>query len=91
MQTTDVVEEPLTYHLDLSEIRRELSMSAKPVQNVGDMERLASMVGGGALTAVGLSRRTPLGIGIALLGGMLMHRGSSGRCMVYDKLGINTR
>jgi uncharacterized membrane protein len=77
--------------MDLGRIRQELQSVPGTPRNVGDMERWASMVGGGALTAFGLSRRTPMGVGLALLGGMLFHRGSTGRCSLYNKLGINTR
>jgi uncharacterized membrane protein len=77
--------------MDLNGVRRQLEIPAGTPRNVGDMERWASMVGGGALGAFGLSRRSPLGVGIALLGAMLFHRGSTGRCSIYDRLGINTR
>jgi uncharacterized membrane protein len=91
MHTPDTLEKPLTYHMDLGDIRKELSMPPGTPRNVGDMERWASMVGGGALAALGLARRTPAGVGMALLGAALFHRGSTGRCAVYNQLGINTR
>jgi uncharacterized membrane protein len=58
-------------------------------QNVGDIERLASAVGGGALAAYALGelpRRLPL----ALLGGYLLYRGASGSCALYQALGMST-
>lgn len=58
--------------------------------NVGQVERLASVVGGGALVAYGLRQRSLAGVGLALLGGALAYRGTSGHCMVYQALGINT-
>jgi uncharacterized membrane protein len=58
--------------------------------NVGDIERLASLVGGGALAIYGLARRSPGGLGLALLGGALLFRGATGHCNVYESLGINT-
>lgn len=91
MHTTDAVEEPLTYHMDLSGVRKELDMPRGTPRNVGDIERWVSMIGGGTLAAVGLGRRTPAGVGLALFGAMLFHRGSTGRCAVYNSLGINTR
>lgn len=91
MQDTGTVDQPLTYHMDLSDIRKELSMPPGTPRNVGDIERWASMIGGGALAAVGLGRRTPAGVGLALLGAMLFHRGSTGRCSIYKALGVNTR
>lgn len=58
--------------------------------NVGDGERAASALGGAALVLYGLSRRTPLGLGLALLGGGLLYRGMSGHCDVYGALGAST-
>jgi uncharacterized membrane protein len=58
-------------------------------QNVGDLERLASAVGGGALAIYSLSalrERLPL----ALLGGYLIYRGASGSCALYQGLGVST-
>jgi len=58
--------------------------------NVGDVERLATLLGGVALAAYGLSRRSPGGLALALLGGVLLQRGASGHCYVYQALGVNT-
>jgi uncharacterized membrane protein len=58
--------------------------------NVGDIERLATMLGGGTLAAYGLTRRSPSGLALALLGGVLLYRGVTGHCYVYQALGINT-
>jgi uncharacterized membrane protein len=58
--------------------------------NVGQYERWASAVGGGALALYGLTRGTYGGIGLALLGGALIYRGSSGHCDVYQAMGVNT-
>jgi uncharacterized membrane protein len=59
--------------------------------NVGDLERVASLVGGGALAAFGLRRGSLLGSALTLLGGSLLYRGATGRCPVYERLGIDTR
>ncbi len=91
METVDQIENPLTYHMDLGAVRQKMNLPAKAPMNVGEHERLASMIGGGMLAAFGLSRRTPLGVGLALLGGMLVHRGTTGRCNLYEKMGVNTR
>jgi uncharacterized membrane protein len=88
---TATSDKPLTYHMDLGQVRQQLGMPSGRAKNVGETERWASMVGGGALVAYGLSRRTPMGVGLALLGGMLFHRGSSGHCDIYQKMGVNTR
>jgi len=58
--------------------------------DVGTVERAASALGGGALTAFGLSRRSPAGMVLAAAGGWLLFRGATGSDPVYRVLGINT-
>jgi uncharacterized membrane protein len=58
--------------------------------NVGDRERLASVLAGAALAAYGGSRRSLGGILLALVGGGLAYRGLSGHCHLYNALGIET-
>lgn len=58
--------------------------------NVGPMQRGASVLGGGALVAVGLKRRTPGGTVLALAGADLLYRGVTGYCHVLGALGIDT-
>src|ERR1044071_585431 len=58
--------------------------------NVGQTERWASAVAGGALAIYGLSRRTWGGAVLALVGGSLIYRGSTGHCHMYDLMGVNT-
>lgn len=58
--------------------------------NVGQTERWASALAGGALAIYGLTRRTWGGAVLALVGGTLIYRGSSGHCHMYDMLGVNT-
>jgi uncharacterized membrane protein len=59
-------------------------------KNVGSAERWASIVGGGAMAALGLVRGGPVGLAAALVGGGLIQRGATGNCMVYSALGVNT-
>src|SRR4051794_10679253 len=59
-------------------------------RNVAQSERAMSMVLGGSLLAVALSRRRPGGVAMALAGAGLMHRGVTGHCYGYQALGINT-
>lgn len=59
--------------------------------NVGQPERIASIVGGAALVLTGASRRSLPGALLALAGGLLVYRGASGRCHLYDALGVDTR
>src|SRR5206468_2265004 len=58
--------------------------------NISQAERVASLVGGGALIAWGLKQKSVPGILTAALGGMLAHRGVTGHCNVYEALGIQT-
>lgn len=60
-------------------------------ENVATLERLLSVVGGGALAIAGIRRRGASGSALAVLGGALVHRGLTGRCPVYGSLGISTR
>jgi uncharacterized membrane protein len=62
--------------------------------NVGEIERWASSIGGGALAIYGISRLITNGsVGgavLALVGGSLLYRGTTGHCEMYHALGINT-
>jgi uncharacterized membrane protein len=58
--------------------------------NVGTGERWASLLGGGALAAYGLSRGTTGGVLLALAGGALAYRGYTGHCDVYQALGFSS-
>jgi uncharacterized membrane protein len=58
--------------------------------NVGEAERWASAIGGGALAVYGLTRGSVGGIVMALVGGALVYRGASGHCDMYAATGINT-
>lgn len=57
--------------------------------NVGKMERWASVLGGAALAAFALRRRSKGAMGLALAGAPLLWRGATGHCSVYQKLGID--
>jgi uncharacterized membrane protein len=69
---------------------REQFVPPSSEANVGFPERLISSVIGGALTCLGLSRRSPGGALLAIGGASLICRAVTGRCMVYKALGINT-
>lgn len=62
--------------------------------NVGEIERWASGIGGGALAVYGVSRLLSggslSGAVLALVGGALVYRGATGHCNMYEALGINT-
>jgi uncharacterized membrane protein len=58
--------------------------------NVGNTERAISGLGGGFLIAFGLRRGGVGGTAAAILGGGLVYRAVTGKCSVYQTLGINT-
>ena len=58
--------------------------------NVARPERVASVALGAALITLALRRRDATGAAAALLGGVLVHRGATGNCMVYRALGVST-
>lgn len=57
-------------------------------QNIGNVERWASLIGGGLLAAYAM-RSGRGGVVPAVLGAGLIARGVSGHCYVYQALGIN--
>jgi uncharacterized membrane protein len=63
-------------------------------RNVGETERWASAIGGGALAVYGVSRLLSggslSGAVLALVGGSLIYRGATGHCNLYEAAGINT-
>jgi uncharacterized membrane protein len=58
--------------------------------NVSDTERWISVVGGGLLLAYGMYRRDKTGLALTGLGGMLVQRGATGHCYMYQAFGVNT-
>jgi uncharacterized membrane protein len=68
--------------------REELAQQQRV--NVGDAERWASAIGGGALALYGLTRGSFAGVALALVGASLVYRGTTGHCYAYDAAGLNT-
>ena len=72
-------------------VQRGTDASAR---NVGEVERWASAIGGGALAVYGVSRLLQggslSGAVLALVGGSLIYRGTTGHCNLYEAAGINT-
>jgi uncharacterized membrane protein len=64
-------------------------MESGKTTNVGDIERVASGLAGGALVVWGLRRRSLGGLALAAVGAELVRRGISGHCAVYAWLGRN--
>ena len=58
--------------------------------NVGEAERYGSIIGGAALIAAGLSRRSIPGLLVAATGGLFIARGMVGHCRLYDAMGVST-
>lgn len=58
--------------------------------NISEIEKWASLVGGGALLAYGLSRRSWRGVAFAATGGGLIARGAKRHSRVYEWLGVDT-
>lgn len=57
--------------------------------NVGDLERMLSLIGGGALLLYGL-RRSLSHLMLMFGGGALMYRGLTGYCPAYQAIGVST-
>jgi uncharacterized membrane protein len=71
------------------------TMESRPTMRTGDVnvagpERVASAAAGAVLGIYGLARGGWLGLGLAGLGGALVHRGLSGHCNVYAALSLDT-
>jgi uncharacterized membrane protein len=58
--------------------------------NVGQVERWASALGGGALALYGITRGSLGGIALALVGAALVQRGVTGHCNMYEAMGYST-
>ncbi len=68
-----------------------MPLSTRPAAegNLGEAERLVSLLAGAALLFYGLARRPSLAsLALAAGGGLLLQRGASGHCLVYEALGI---
>ena len=58
--------------------------------NVGQVERWASLLGGGVLSAYGLLRGSACGLAFAVIGGALAYRGYTGHSHLYEALDHST-
>jgi uncharacterized membrane protein len=59
-------------------------------RNVGDVERVVSVIAGTALALFGLRRFSLTRLGLAGLGGGLVYRGLTGYCAMYARAGVST-
>jgi uncharacterized membrane protein len=60
------------------------------VADIDPAERLLSLAGGAGLLLWGLARRSPVGVGAAVVGAGLAYRGASGRSQVYRALSLRS-
>ena len=68
----------------------ETRPESKPLANVGTPERIGSAIAGLLLFAGGVKCRGLLGGILTILGAFMVHRGLTGRCEGYRRLGIDT-
>ena len=68
----------------------ETTNSDSGTTNVNHRERWFSVVTGAALAAYGLTRRSVAGVLAAAAGGVMLWRGATGHCPLYDALGVST-
>ena len=61
------------------------------IQNVGELERVASALGGAVLLSYGVARPSALNTLLAIGGALLVERALTGRCNLYRAFGIDTR
>jgi len=59
-------------------------------RNLSDAEKWISLAAGAGMTLYGVSRARRGGWLLAALGGMLIERGATGHCRVYEAFNINT-
>lgn len=59
-------------------------------RNISDVEKWISLAAGAGLTLYGVTRARRNGWMLAALGGMLVERGATGHCRVYEALNVNT-
>jgi len=77
-------------NLELTFPEDEREVRVRSGQNISDVEKWASIVAGAALAAYGLSRLKSNGWVYAGLGGLLLRRGVTAHCDLYEALGVNT-
>ncbi len=67
-----------------------LEARARSDRNLSDFERWASIAAGAGLAAYGLSRLKSNGWAYAGLGALMLRRGVTAHCDLYEAIGINT-
>jgi uncharacterized membrane protein len=77
--------QPFAHSRELDSIREDLLI------NVPSNERIGSIAAGATLIGLAIWKRSWPTLLLGLGGAALMHRGVTGHCNVYEKLGINSR
>jgi uncharacterized membrane protein len=73
---------------NVTEIAERLRLGADV--NVGKGERIASLLGGAGLALLAARQKGVGGALLGLAGAVLLHRGATGHCYVYDALEVDT-
>ena len=71
--------------------QRTLSEQSRPQQNVGELERWASLVAGGLCVVQGVARGRLPGLLLTGLGASLFYRGYTGHCPLYGYWGVSSQ
>jgi uncharacterized membrane protein len=75
----------------ISEKLHDAGDQLEELQNVGNTERIVSLIAGVVLSFYGMQKKeTMFGKGLAFVGGILITRGTTGVCPVNKVLGRNT-
>src|SRR3712207_732372 len=75
---------------DVSELTGGGAETPTTSVNVGQYERLASAIGGGAVALCGITRGSLGGSALALVGAALVQRGVSGHCNLYEAMNFSS-
>jgi len=73
-----------------NQIRKRNTLDGQQPMNVGETERIVSMVGGAALLLYAVNRGSWRGLVAGAAGADVLYRGITGYCVLYDKMGIST-
>ncbi|WP_165072775.1 YgaP family membrane protein [Paludisphaera rhizosphaerae] len=84
------IAESCAMHQGVDALRQAIGGLEHQNVNVGDVERVVSVMSGGVLALFGAVRGGLAGLGLAVLGGGLIYRGVTGHCEAYHSLGIDT-
>jgi uncharacterized membrane protein len=76
--------------MEFTESKSLLSSPKHHIVNINRTERSISLLLGGALAMFGLQRRSRGGLLLAAFGAELIRRGTTGRCYLYENLGVRT-